>query len=186
MPQAEEIIAREFSDSKFCVLKDPRFCLLLPFWHDCLATKGFKSKFAVILRAPRESAASLTARDQFSTDKCAWLWLRYVLDAEQSTRGKARLFLSFDGLLADWGVTANKVSKALDLQFADTPEVAQAVKAFLDPQLRHLHETKPQRAEGVTNGGALQEFCAAVYGVMRKAVGRDLSTEELAALDHVR
>jgi hypothetical protein len=31
MPRAQDIIVHEFSDSKLCVLKDPRFCLLLPF-----------------------------------------------------------------------------------------------------------------------------------------------------------
>jgi chromosome segregation ATPase len=102
------------------------------------------------------------------------------------SRDKTRLFLSFDDLLADWRVTATKVSNALDMQFAITPDVAAAVEAFLDPQLRHFHETKSEHSEGATNGGALQEFCAAAYGIMRKAVGRDLSTRELAALDHVR
>src|SRR5437016_2251108 len=102
MPRAAEILTRELSQSKLSLLKDPRLCLLLPFWADCLAAKGFESKYLVMVRSPKETAASLTWRYQFSSEKSAWLWLRHMLDAEHSTRGKTRLFLSFDDLLANW------------------------------------------------------------------------------------
>src|SRR5207237_10343795 len=87
---------------------------------------------------------------------------------------------------ADWRGTVIKMGKGLDLQFAITPDVAETVEAFLDPQLRHFAEGQSGHSDASAHGGALPEFCAAAYALMRDAAGRDLATDETVALDRIR
>src|SRR5512141_539121 len=64
--EAAAIVAAEFGDARFAVLKDPRLCRLLPFWRDVFAEAGFTLSAALMVRRPMEVAASLARRDQFA------------------------------------------------------------------------------------------------------------------------
>ena len=57
--RALDIMRDEFGDARLFVLKDPRFCRLLPFWLDVL--EAFRATPAIIftIRNPLEVAASL-------------------------------------------------------------------------------------------------------------------------------
>ena len=55
--EADRIVAAQFGDAKFAVLKDPRLCRLLPFWRDTFAAAGFTLSCALMIRRPMEVAA---------------------------------------------------------------------------------------------------------------------------------
>ena len=63
------------------VVKDPRMCLLLPFWRDALGRLGADAAILHVLRHPSSVAASLHRRDAIATDVGRLVWARYVHEA---------------------------------------------------------------------------------------------------------
>ena len=76
--EADRIVAAQFGDAKFAVLKDPRLCRLLPFWRDTFTAAGFTLSCALMIRRPMEVAASLARRDQFAPEKSLALWYAHL------------------------------------------------------------------------------------------------------------
>lgn len=136
--QAQEILAAEFGSSNFFVLKDPRISKLLPFWLDALETFDVEPLVASIVRNPAEVSASLEVRNGLDPSYCELLWLRYVLDGEEATRGVRRAHVAYDDLLSDWRGLCGRLGDQLGLVWPRlSGSVASEVDAFLDPQLRH-------------------------------------------------
>ena len=120
---AARIVASEFGDSKFAVLKDPRLCRLLPFWRSVFDTAGFTSSCVLTVRRPMEVAASLARRDQFAPEKSLALWYAHLVDAERDSRGMPRAMVPYDALLADVPGTLARVCD--DASFPLKPSAAQ-------------------------------------------------------------
>ena len=137
----------------FWGLKDPRLCLLLPWWAPLWARLGAEPHFLVVLRSPEAVAASLGRRDGFSPAKANLLWLQHLLRAERATRGQSRCFVDYDGFLADWQTTLDRVSKSLGVPWPRTPaSLAPTETGFLDPALRH-HVRSPPVSSGPSGAG---------------------------------
>jgi hypothetical protein len=87
-----------------------------------------------------EVALSLKTRNNFSISKSMLLWLRHVLDAEYSSRGIPRCFLSYEELLRDWRRQVDRICRQTGLvlphSFAGFGEV---VDQFLTAELYHEH-----------------------------------------------
>lgn len=129
-------------------LKDPRLCLLLPWWEPLWATLGSEPFFVIVLRHPAAVAASLHRRDGFSSEKSHLLWLQHLLRAERDTRGRPRCFVDYDNFLTDWRGSLRPVEVALgdEAPWSRTPALAAPGQApFLDPVLRHHQATPPDR-----------------------------------------
>lgn len=119
-------------------LKDPRLCLLLPWWAPIWAELDSEPCFLIVLRSPEAVAASLGRRDGFSTAKSGLLWLQHVLRAERGTRGARRCFVDYDCFLADWRSTLERVGQTFGLSWPRPPaSLSPGDAAFLDPALRH-------------------------------------------------
>lgn len=118
--------------------KDPRLCLLLPFWR----TVTDVDATVVIVRDPREVASSLHRRNGLGAAQSAVLWLRYLLAAEIDDPD--RLLLTdrqfFDDLPTTLDVLA--AHAGLPRPSADTTS---AVAAHLDPELLHPADPQPAR-----------------------------------------
>jgi hypothetical protein len=134
--ELQNILDKEFSESRLWAIKDPRSCRLIPLWKNCMP--GISMHHILMLRHPAEVAASLNHRDGFCTQMSALLWLRNVLESERSTRDQSRLAITFDDLLSDWRTTLGRVAGAfgIALPLGDSP-IASKIDAFLEPQLRH-------------------------------------------------
>ncbi len=136
--RARELLQYSFSDSFIFVLKDPRFCFLLPFWVDVLQDAGVQVKCILSLRNPLEVAESLYKRDGFSVEKSYALWLRYVLDSEMLSRELPRVFVTYNELLDDWRTTILKISTGLDITWpCQLVDIEDSVNAFLCRSNRH-------------------------------------------------
>ncbi len=133
-------------------LKDPRLCLLLPWWAPLWSALDSEPRFILVLRSPEAVAASLRRRDGVSPVKSNLLWLQHLLRAERDTRGHRRCFVDYDEFLADWRATLARVSRSLDVTWpCDPASLPPAEAGFLDPTLRHhapprLDAREPQRA----------------------------------------
>jgi hypothetical protein len=132
------LLRRDFSDATLWAVKDPRMCRLLPLWLEILADLECAPRFIVVHRPLVEIAASLERRHGFSAQKTALLWADHVLSAERHTRGRPRIFVSFDRLLSDPEGTMQAVGETLDLRWPrPLSEVTTRLREFLSPSLRH-------------------------------------------------
>lgn len=136
--RALEILERDFSGSAIFVLKDPRICRLIGFWHPLLLRFGCDVRCVLSIRHPLEVAASLQKRDGFVPLKSCLLWLRHMLDAEQATRELPRLVLPYDALLQHWRLLLEPMTQVLGLDVpVDLDARAAEIDDFLRPGLRH-------------------------------------------------
>jgi hypothetical protein len=133
-----EALAADYEDAAQFVIKDPRLCRLLPLWLPLFAELGIKPHVIIPLRHPLEVARSLAIRDKFETDRSLMLWLRYLLDAERSSRDLPRFFMTFDTLLADPVTCLTMLAAAIDLSWHHAPSsLAHDLSGFLLPRRRH-------------------------------------------------
>jgi tetratricopeptide (TPR) repeat protein len=130
------LLAAECGTHELVVIKDPRICVLVPWWDRALREAGCEPLYVLPVRNPLEVANSLHARDDMSQADGLALWLRYTARAEAATRGCRRVFLSYPQLLADWKRGAQRVAAAFGLAL-DTTSRAADVDAFLEADLQH-------------------------------------------------
>lgn len=126
------------------VVKDPRLCLLFPFWREIL-----ERPFCVLIyRDPLPVARSLAARDRFAIPFGIALWERYTREALASTRGVPRVLISHRELMADPEATLRRLHRHLarhspELAARLRVPAAEEVRAVLDPSLVH-HPPAPE------------------------------------------
>jgi hypothetical protein len=134
--QARKILEEDFAPGNI-ILKDPRLSRLLPAWLEALEEASKEIAIVCVVRHPSDVAKSLKARNGFELDFGQLLWLRYYLDAEQSTRGKRRAFLSYQNLLLDWQTQLDGVVQRLDLERYCRLPPDPAIGEFLNADLEH-------------------------------------------------
>jgi len=136
--EATELIKMEFSSSTMFGVKDPRLCILLPLWQKIFNKLHIDPYFIIIIRNPLEVAESLYKRNDFSMEKSAILWMRYMLNGEFYTRGLNRTFVSFDELLKNPEEVIKSISNNLNINFPKHyKDVSFEIKQFLEPKLKH-------------------------------------------------
>lgn len=142
-------VGSEFGDASTIVLKDPRCCRLWSFWEPALIRAGYKPLYILPIRAPLEVARSLMARNGFSLAEGLVLWLRHVLEAERSTRGRPRLISLWARFMADWRSELRRAEQALTWTAPDLEGVeGDAVDEFLQPDLRRQRSNDEGGREG--------------------------------------
>ncbi len=160
-------IVRDLDRHGSWVIKDPRLCLLFPFWRETLE----HPLCVLIYREPLPVARSLAARDGIAIPYGIALWEHYVREALASTRGLPRVLISHQELMADPAATLRRLHR--HLVRLDSPPLtrlhvptAEEIRAVVDPTLvHHPHEpeierpylTPPQRdlLDALANGTAL-------------------------------
>jgi capsular polysaccharide biosynthesis protein len=125
-----KLLEQEYGRAPLFVLKEPRICRFVPLYADILASVGVDTRYILPLRNPLAVAASLTKRDGFTPHFGTLLWLRHELDAECATRGKPRVFVSYDGMLEDWRPGLKRITEGLSLAWPrSSEETADAIDA---------------------------------------------------------
>ena len=88
--RAREFLHSAFESDELAVIKDPRLCVLVPFWEPLIRQAGWQPSAVIATRAPWEVTASLCRRDPLDESTANLLWLRYFHDAECSSMGLDR------------------------------------------------------------------------------------------------
>ncbi len=137
--EAQALLHQEFGDSRLFVLKDPRLCLLLPFWIEVLETFGAEPRIVLPIRNPLDVAMSLKRRDGIDASNAYLIWLRHVLEAESGSRNLRRAYLRYDTLLSEPHAAMDRLGRDLDVSWPKRASVrAHAeIERFLSPELRH-------------------------------------------------
>jgi len=127
------------------VWKDPRLCLLLPFWRQVLPGRPVA---LIVYRDPAEVAASLQARNSISIGFGLALWERYVALSFDGSRGMPTMVCSYGSLVADPVAWAERVTRFLTENGIEArmPAVAAGIRAFVTSGLRHT--TSPPEITG--------------------------------------
>jgi hypothetical protein len=120
------------------VWKDPRACVLLPFWDRVLGD----TPRIVVLRNPLESAASLEARNRMPRELALSLAERSVHSAFRDSAGRGVMVTLYDELLEDPAAWCRRTAgflEGLGLHLPKPLAIAE-VESFLDSALRHHRE----------------------------------------------
>lgn len=121
--------------------KDPRLCLLLPYWRSVLPSPVAA---LFVWRAPLAVAHSLRQRDGMPTLDGLALWERYNRSALEGLEGVDTLVVEYESLIEDPGAFVRSLSSWLGTlgQFADAVpawDVDGAASSIITG-LRHQHE----------------------------------------------
>lgn len=142
--KALELLQDLFAGKHFFLMKDPRFCLLLPFWLEVLEKSGVSPRIVLPWRDPVEVAASLLRRNGMNPSIAQVLWLRHVLEAEHASRGLPRAFLRYGDLTRDWHSAVRGIAMSIGVSWPRVSTSSQIeIDTFLSADLRH-HDAAAQ------------------------------------------
>lgn len=190
--QAKAILARGFGAqaSQVPAVKDPRFCITLPFWLRICEQIGVQCHVCVIDRPPLEVAKSLAKRDAFPIAYGLRLYVAYWQQLKKTLPPNA-VSTQFHALLADPVATLTTLADDLPIILDE-----QAVCAAVRQDLRHQSVQSP--SPDSENLDALVDYIDQHYPAGQSAVagmnalverGRELTllgdqhTQALATLD---
>uniref|UniRef100_A0A7V5XHT5 Sulfotransferase n=1 Tax=Thermodesulfobacterium geofontis TaxID=1295609 RepID=A0A7V5XHT5_9BACT len=140
--KAKTIILNNFKDTEIFAIKDPRLCILFPFWERVLKDLSIDIKIIIPIRNPYEVAMSLKHRNAFTVEHGLLLWCKHVLYAEYYSRRYQRIFVYFDDLLNNPKKVIAKIKKTLDIEFPHTyKDVQKEIEGFLEKELKHYNLT---------------------------------------------
>jgi len=110
----------------------------MPMWQRVFDELECEPTYIVMLRNPEEVRRSLEARDGIPAEDAYLLWLQYMLEGEKWTRGRKRIFITYDQLLKDWEGILRDTEQTLGLSWPkDISAVRGEIENFISPSLRH-------------------------------------------------
>jgi len=182
--QAREVIAAEFGTAPLAMIKDPRFCRIMPFWSRVFDSTGHDLRIIMPVRSPLEVAQSLAHRNGVPLSKGVMMWLRHVLDAEAASRHLPHAFLDWSEFLADWRNVLQRVGERLGVQLPRLlNETAGAeVDSYLSASLRHNVVSDEELAAHPE----MNQWVMATYQATRSLAKDPDSSSARQTLDQVR
>ncbi|WP_299639047.1 sulfotransferase family protein [Devosia sp.] len=178
VPALVQLLGLEYGDAPRFVLKDPRVCLLVPAYHQAFSDMGVDPYYLLVLRDPLAVSASLHERDKLGKEYVLLLWLRYMLEAERSSRGARRSFVHYEAMLVDWKSSLSEVVASTGLELpSDTSEV----DSFLNPS----HQHHAFEVDHLPSEGALANWVSTAYSALSRLVTAAGDAAALAELDEL-
>lgn len=176
-----QLLDVEYGSSSFFVLKDPRICRLLPLWKSVLDAGRVTPLFVYTHRNPLEVAASLKKRNGFDLEYSWLLWLRHVLDAEAGSRGTRRSFTSYDRLIGNWPMEAEKIGSDLGLSW---PRYNSASFSRIGAMIRP--ELKRNSAPPEFGSKLFAQWLCDVQAVLERWAENGENAEDFKRMDDIR
>lgn len=139
---AQSALAKKFSRVNVFAIKDPRLARLLPFWQRVFSNSRASVAYVIALRNPLSVVDSLAIRDGFDPVKSSQLWHEHMLTAVNYTKGKRRVIVDYDKVLADPESAFRRIAKQINIGVIHPDELKKYQKSFLDRSLRHTHYTR--------------------------------------------
>jgi hypothetical protein len=187
------LLRNEFSGKPLWGFKDPRTCRLGAMWHKLFAEMKARPGYVLMIRHPDEIAASMAARDGQGRNQSLMMTLGHLIEAERQTRGRPRVVVSYDQVMADWRSVAERIGSALQIQWPRSFDAAEKeVTQFLDPSLRHHRAANKNTVAASANSvGAAQadariaRWAFDVHELLTVASNDEKSRIDVAALDQI-
>ena len=138
--RAVELLRARLETVDYFGIKDPRICRMLPFWQSVFEHLQLNVSYVIAVRNPISVARSLGRRNNFSPEKCHYLWLDHILLSVLLTQGAPRVLVDYDILLADPKKQISKIAINLGLiKRLDPARLIDFSQNFLDNKLRHAN-----------------------------------------------
>lgn len=141
---AVSVLRESYSSYPLWGLKDPRICLLLPFWRKIIEKElGAELKIIYSLRSPFDVAKSLKKRsEKHSEYVCGYdsqsfvLWFLHYAFALKAAPDVKSLVVSFEKIISAPLVQFERISNFLKVK-PDKEELKRFSESFLDKKLVH-------------------------------------------------
>lgn len=170
LPVAYELAKAQFGTHPW-VWKDPRVCVLLPFWRQALHGSS-----VLVLRNPGDVARSLSRRNGFTTELGLAIWERSMRQAVEGLRGMPVRVGSYEALLSDPVVWIRDVASFLtSVGFGVDAQGVERAAGSVRVDLRH-HAT---RSIPATSVAGQTETVARLYDWLGSLVGPHLRFDPL-------
>ncbi len=137
--EAEQLLKSRLEQYPQWGCKDPRMCMLLPFWQPIFRRLELAESYIVALRDPRAVADSLEARGRMVPELSYLLWLEHLHAALTDTVGKPRVLVEYDEVLRHPREQLYRLAVALALEQPGPEDAAlrEYENDFLAADLRH-------------------------------------------------
>ena len=135
---ASELIKVKVGSKQPFAFKDPRTCILLPFWQQAFQQLGIKTKYIIVSRNPLSVAASLRDRNKFDLSKSYLHWLQHMISAVYFTKNSERVFVSYENMIKDPILQLYRMADKFKLkQCLNKTELNDFCHTFLNKELCH-------------------------------------------------
>jgi hypothetical protein len=189
--RAGALLDENLGEFPLFAFKDPRLCLVWPFWHDLVAERVDDIRYVVCLRSPAETAASMVKRDRYpGVTHEAWgdLWLDYTGRSLAATRDASRVFVFYEDLMRGGLDQARRLADHISVPWPEG-EAAAELEASIDHSMRHhatsLRETATDdRLPAAARSAYVSLRSAAVAG-RELAAALERTAEDLWRAQHV-
>ena len=172
LADSRELLATEYGDAPFILIKDPRICVLAPLWHRTLQQSGYRPVYVVPVRNPLEAARSLDAQGDLPVADGIALWLAYMQRIETfiDAGDVDGVHVRYTELLDDWRSVVQRIARHLGVPLA-TELHADEVDRFLEAGMRNQRATDADLETHL--GGAAGEALGAQYRRLLERCERD-------------
>ncbi|MEQ1438366.1 hypothetical protein AAG565_03285 [Fontimonas sp. SYSU GA230001] len=143
--EAATLIRSQFGPDSDIAVKDPRLCLLAPFWDGVLDEAGYRRQYVLVIRHPVECAESQRRRHvadpRFhfvggSITEGVLLWASYMEAALRFLADRPFLCASHAALIDDPSTSLGALLTQLGF-CAPAAELQEFIHGFIDPALYH-------------------------------------------------
>ncbi|CBL43691.1 hypothetical protein HDN1F_01080 [gamma proteobacterium HdN1] len=147
--EATQTLQQKIKNSSHFGIKDPRICLLLPFWKPIFQQLNLNVFYVICVRHPLAVAQSLARRDQFSIEKGLQLWLGYSRTILAQTSNDPHVFLEYEFLLQAPEYSLKRIAKLVSLPVPKSSDLRlqDYKREFLSNDLNHFQTPTPQGLE---------------------------------------
>lgn len=140
---AEHMLRRELNQYPIFAIKDPRLCVLMPFWRPVFAGLGCDLSVVQVVRHPNAVAASLQRRNGMDRENALRLWSRYTEDAIFYAATVPKAVTAAYGVMVIQPISEiARIGEKLGLT-VDKDEAMQFATAFVDENLWHEADEEP-------------------------------------------
>lgn len=173
--QAADLLRAKVGESVVYGIKDPRLCVLLPFWMPVYRSAGMQVSSVACVRHPESVAHSLARRSGMDPVRSHLLWLKHTCSAIHGPERGASVVVDYDLLITSPERELRRMAVALELSGEGLAgDVELFCSEFVDERLRHSRFDEGKLKES-------QRVCPDVADVYRLA--RLCATDELSPRD---
>lgn len=137
--EAASLIKKKLEGVSSFGIKDPRICILLPFWKSVFQSIDISPRYIICVRNPASVIHSLSKRDNLSIEKSLTLWLIHTLSAIHHTSSETRIFVDYELLLENPERELARMAECIGaaVPAKDSREIIEYTRDFLSKNLNH-------------------------------------------------
>lgn len=177
------LIDEEYGSAPLFVLKEPRISRFVPLYAEILERMHIDVRYVLIERNPLAVIGSLAKRNGMTTGFSSLLWLRHELEAEHATRGRPRVFLSYEGMLDDWRKGIERITSALKI---DWPLPDLEWHAMLSSHFSEDHQHHAASDSTLFADERIAGWVKDAYAALKSLQENANDAEVMAVLDRVK